>query len=299
MFEAHDSFVEDSPWETAAPTPIAPRRWSVLIPFFNERDFLDGTLVSLAAQDVPFDLILIDNASTDGSADVAVATCRRLGLGFTLLTERRAGKVNALRAGVRRARTPFVATCDADTLYPPHYLRAADALLEREGAVAGGAYFVAPDATDEDHAQASKRMARAAKLLPAQCHTGGAGQVFRTDALRRAGQFDAARWGYVLEDHEIMHRMAKLGGLAYGGKLWCAPSPRERDRESIRWTLLERVLYHATPERLRDWFFYDFLLGRLARRKLTSDRIREREFQSRPDRVDSTPDFGGNFARAA
>jgi glycosyltransferase involved in cell wall biosynthesis len=264
------------------PAATALPRWSVLIPFFNEREFLDGTLASLAAQNVPFELILIDNGSTDGSGAVAAATCRRLGLAFTLLVERRPGKVNALQTGVQRARTRFVATCDADTLYPVNYLRQAERLLET-GAVAGGAYFVTPTATEQDHVEAAKRMARAARLFPAQCHTGGAGQVFRTDVLRRAGQFDALRWGYVLEDHEIMHRMAKFGRLAYGEGLWCAPSPRPRDRESIRWTLAERILYHATPEPARDWFFYQFLARRLAARRLSSDRIRERHFYAEPD----------------
>lgn len=291
LLDQHDCQTWDSPWE-ALSAPIAVPHWTVLIPFFNERDFLDGTLASLAAQDTAFELILIDNGSTDGSGAVAAATCRRLRLAFTLLTERRPGKVNALRTGVDRTRTRFVATCDADTLYPSDYLRRAERLLERDGAVAGGAYFVAPTATAEDHAQAAKRIARSARLFPAQCHTGGAGQVFRTDALRQAGQFDAARWGYVLEDHEIMHRMAKLGSLAYGRDLWCAPSPRERDRESIRWTLAERILYHVTPGPARDWFFYDFLGRRLAERRLTSDRIRERPFHARPD-------FAAGMAQAA
>ena len=161
-------------------------------------------------------------------------------------------------------------------------LRQAGRLLDRSRAAAGGAYFVAPDASAEDHVRAAARMARAAALLPRQCHTGGAGQVFRTAVLRRAGQFDAGLWSYVLEDHEIMHRVGKLGAIAYGDDFWCAPSPRERDRESIRWTLLERVLYHVTPGPARDWFFYGFLGRRLAARRLTSDRIRERQFQPQP-----------------
>ena len=291
LLDSLETQVWDSPWEGVSSTVAMPR-WTVLVPFFNESAVLDATISSISAQDVPFDLILIDNGSTDGSADVARATCRRLGRAFTLLTELRPGKVNALQTGVARARTDFVATCDADTLYPTDYLRRAEHLLDANDAVAGGAYFVAPSATAEDHRQASERMARSARLLPAQCHTGGAGQVFRTDALRRAGQFDASRWGYVLEDHEIMHRMAKLGSLAYGGDLWCAPSPRERDRDSIRWTLIERILYHATPSPARDWFFYDFLARRLAARRLTSDRIRERQFYAQGD-------FSGRIAQAA
>ncbi|WP_242181790.1 glycosyltransferase family A protein [Sphingomonas sp. CARO-RG-8B-R24-01] len=267
----------DRPWEPL-PSTVVQCSWTVLIPFFNERDMLDTTLSSLAAQDMRFELILIDNGSTDGSGAVAAASCRRLGLDFTLLLEPRPGKVNALAAGVERVRTCYVATCDADTTYPSDYLRQAARLLD-QGAAAAGAYFVTPDAAPRDHAKAARRITRAAAVLPDQCHTGGAGQVFRTTVLRRVGQFDARRWGYVLEDHEIMHRVAQHGTIAYGERFWCAPSPRERDRGSIRWTLTERLAYHLTPRPARDWFFYSFLANRLAGRRLTSDRIRERSFQ--------------------
>ncbi len=50
-------------------------RWSVVIPYFNEKDYLSSTLASLLAQTFrPFQLILVDNASTDGSVEV----CRSL-----------------------------------------------------------------------------------------------------------------------------------------------------------------------------------------------------------------------------
>lgn len=276
--EPQDFRAWDRPWEPLSAAAI-PCSWTVLVPFFNERDLIGATIESLAAQDMRFELILIDNGSTDGSAAVAAAACARLGLAYTPLVETCPGKVNALAAGVDLVRTCYVATCDADTLYPQDYLRQAARLLDG-GAVAAGAYFVAPGASAGDHAKAARRMMRSAALLPEQCHTGGAGQVFRTTALRRAGQFDARRWGYVLEDHEILHRVGKHGPIAYGDAFWCAPSPRERDRASIRWTLIERLAYHLTPTPARDWFFYDFLARRLQHRKLTSERIREREFQS-------------------
>ncbi|WP_447410870.1 hypothetical protein, partial [Clostridium perfringens] len=53
---------------------------------------------------------------------------------------------------------------------------------------------------------------------------------------------------------------------------------RERDRESIRWTLFERLVYAATAPWAGDWFFYDFLGPRLQRRKLLSNKIRERAY---------------------
>ncbi len=269
-----------SPWEPSHTVALRPGEcaWTVLIPFFNERLYLPATLWSLAAQDRPFRVILIDNGSTDGGAEIAAAQCRRLGLAFTLVVERRPGKVHALAAGFERVRTPFVATCDADTWYPSDYLSQAAALLAG-GADAAGAFFIPRDAEPKRRKAAGRRISILGRLLPSQCHTGGAGQVFRTASLRRAGGFDPARWGFVLEDHEIMHRVAGPRPIAYGPEFWCTPADRARDRASIRWSLFERLLYNFTPARRREWFFYDFLAPRLKARRMTSDRIRERQFQ--------------------
>jgi glycosyltransferase involved in cell wall biosynthesis len=249
--------------------------WSVIIPFYNEVDFLTDTLTSLAGQTRHCKVILVDNGSTDGGAALAMECCAKLGLDATLLSERRPGKVFALATGLARVATPLVATCDADTWYPPDYLAEAEALLGAPGSVAAGAFF----AGREDRA-AHRRKALHIRFVPSllrrQCHTGGAGQVFRTIALRRAGGFDARRWNYVLEDHEIIHRVHREGGMKYGTRFWCSPSPRERNRESIRWTLAERLVYHAVAPIAGDWFFYGFLARRLDRRRMTSERIRER-----------------------
>ena len=265
-----------------APTPDrddAWREWTVLLPFFNERDFLEGTLASLARQTEPPLVILIDNGSTDGSGAVARAACVRLRLAHVLLREPTPGKVAALASGFAMVNTPYVATCDADTWYPEHYLATARAVLERDDCAAAGAYFVAADAGKWQRLGKALHIIAAAALLPGQCHAGGAGQVFRTRALRRAGGFDPGRWNMVLEDHEIMHRVRDHGRLGYHSGLWCAPAPRDRDRASTRWTLAERLCYHATTAWAGDWFFYGFLAHRLAARCLSSERLRERAYQ--------------------
>ena len=253
--------------------------WTVLIPFFNERDYIAATIASIAAQTVPLTLILVDNGSTDDSAAVAITVCRAHGIDHLLLTETRPGKVAALRTGLGWVRTRWVATCDADTLYPPHYLAAAGAILSVSGRVVAGSYFVAPDADEDARNAKARTFLTATRLLPRQCHTGGAGQAFCTATLRAAGGFDADRWNYVLEDHEVIHRVMRHGTIGHARDLWCQPSPRERDRDSIRWTLFERLLYSAAAPWSGDWFFYSFLAARLQRRRLSSQRIRERQHQ--------------------
>ena len=256
-----------------APTVAEAIEWTVLIPFHNERDHLSTVLTSLAAQSEPFALVLIDNGSTDGSGAVASDVCDALDLPFRLLEEWRPGKVAALNAGSRLARTRFIATCDADTYYPPDYLARAQRLLESGGVVAGARFR--PRHVPAWHRWiASLHLFIAALLLPGQCLSGGAGQAFRTDELQEVGGFDQDQWDFVLEDHEICHRLASQGKILYDPDFWCDPSPRERKRPSTRWTLGERLLYHLVAGSAGNWFFYKFLAGRLAKRGLDSARLR-------------------------
>jgi hypothetical protein len=123
----------------------------------------------------------------------------------------------------------------------------------------------------------------AAAVLPRQCHTGGAGQTFRTAALMAAGGYDADIWPYVLKDHELAHRVAKQGRLRLDPQLWCTPSDRRRDRTSVDWTLGERLAYHLTPFAAKDWLFYRFLARRFAARAQTDLRLRDHPWTTPAD----------------
>jgi glycosyltransferase involved in cell wall biosynthesis len=253
---------------------------AVVIPFFNEERYLASTLASLAAQVRPPDrVILVDNASTDGSAPIAAAFVERNpDLNPALLSESRPGKASALAAGLARVEEEFVATCDADTYYPPLYLAVAERLLAA-GADAAIAFGVPREASVKAALLRAKG-AVAAALAPGQTHGGGYGQSFRMTALLDAGGFSAERWGYCLMDHEIMHRIVARGGrLGYAFDHWCAPSPRRRDRRSVRWTLSERLFYHVIPRARRDWFFYEFLAPRFAERKLGELALRQKTWE--------------------
>lgn len=265
--------------EAYEPAPAPPLRasvprWTVVLPFHNERAFLPISLESLAAQTEPFHLILVDNGSTDGSGAIAEALCHLAGISATLLTERRPGKVSALQCGVEAVRTELIATCDADTIYPPDYLARAGELLDRRHAVAAVAATAAPEAGALRRRLAGLHIALVGGLLPQQCHNGGAGQVFRTDALRAAGGFDPAIWNWVLEDHEIMARIEHYGRIAYDRDFLCAPITRPRSASTVGWRLREQLRYHMTGAATRIGFFHQYLGPRLRERALSSDRLR-------------------------
>jgi glycosyltransferase involved in cell wall biosynthesis len=101
-------------------------RISVVIPVLDDADMLARCLASLGAQSRPADEILvIDNGSTDESADVA----RRFGA--TVVAEVRPGIPAASARGFDEASGDIIARCDADSVLPVDWLARIDAALRR------------------------------------------------------------------------------------------------------------------------------------------------------------------------
>jgi len=254
---------------------------SVLLAYYNEVDYLPATLASLLAQRrLPDQLVLVDNGSDDASARL----CRELlaQAPFAVVYEHQPvpGTLPALHKGLAAVRGEWTVHCDADTYYPPHYLERIEQLIAeappRVNAIMGLSIPGPPES------RASKRLIAERLALhrryPTRCFTGGCAQTFRTRDLREVGGWWTERWPYVLGDHEIVHRLMKRGRSVYDAELWCRASDRRQDQKSVRWTLLERMLYRNLGDRFADWFFYSFLARRFRKRGMSYTNLRKREW---------------------
>ena len=246
--------------------PAAAANWTCIIPYFNEAGAIEICLSSLAGQSEPPTIVLVDNGSTDESRSIAERYCIERGLKFLSLVETEPGKVAALAAGLAATRTQLVATCDADTYYPPDYLARAATLLERPSTVAAGAILISDPSAKVRSLLERCHWRMAALAAPWQCHSGGTGQVFRTQALRDVGGFNVRRWNFVLEDHEVMARLGQIGRIAYNGSFWCNPLVHRDRHDKVGWSLSERICYHMTTRRSMPAFFHGFLAPRLMQR---------------------------------
>lgn len=255
-------------------------RLTLVLPYFNEQGWIGATLDSLAAQDcAQFELILVDNGSTDSSADEALRHAAPMGDRVRHLRWDVPGKTGALSAGIAAARGEYVATCDADTIYPPHYVRTIIEAFERDQSAAA---VMAVDLYDPVDTPAGlrrrDRVLGRARRQPRKCHAGGYAQAFRRSSLAAAGGFGQDRWPYVLEDHEIVARLIDHGSIAHPPELFCYPSERRSCRKSVNWTPFERLIYKLVPAERSRWFFHSFLGPRLARRQALGTALRTKSW---------------------
>jgi glycosyltransferase involved in cell wall biosynthesis len=117
-------------------------RFSIVIPAFNEEDYLGATLKSLLAQDYKgeYEVIVVDNNSTDNTATVAKRH------GARVVYEKLPGVTRARQKGTEAARGKIIISTDADTTFSHSWLSKIDEKFKQKGiiAVTGPCRFVDP-----------------------------------------------------------------------------------------------------------------------------------------------------------
>jgi glycosyltransferase involved in cell wall biosynthesis len=87
---------------------------SVIIPAYNEEKYLGKTLEAILAQDHPdFEIIVVDNASTDKTSEIAKSFQDR---GVKVLFEKNKGTMWACERGRKEATGKIIVRMDADCL---------------------------------------------------------------------------------------------------------------------------------------------------------------------------------------
>ncbi len=92
---------------------------SIIVPAYNESAGIEAAVRSLLASDHPVEIIVVDDGSTDGTADLVES----LGLPVRVIRRQNAGKPAALNTGLATASYELVVMVDGDTVLEPTTVR--------------------------------------------------------------------------------------------------------------------------------------------------------------------------------
>lgn len=165
---------------------------SVIVPVYNVEGYMEACLDSLLAQTWPnFEIILIDDASTDGSGQICGGYADRDARVRAVHFPRNRGPSAARNEGVRRAAGAYIAFVDADDRVEPDLLEKLYCCLEETGAEvsacgADGIALKGGPAAVYDRAEAVRCLARGVpfNMVPW-------GKLYRAELVRQC-PFDEA-----------------------------------------------------------------------------------------------------------
>jgi glycosyltransferase involved in cell wall biosynthesis len=107
---------------------------SVVMPVYNSADVLGDTLDSVLSQSLEnFELICVDDGSTDGTGDILRSYAKK-DARIRVISQANAGPGAARNAGMAQARAPFLMFLDSDDIYDYRLLRLLHDRLEQTGA---------------------------------------------------------------------------------------------------------------------------------------------------------------------
>ena len=196
-----------------------PMRVTVVVPTYNEADNID-TVIRAVRQVLPVATVLVvDDGSPDGTADLAEALGRELGQVEVVRRTTKDGLGAAYRAGLRHAIDQGAEICvqmDADLSHDPASLPALVAVVEYGADLAIGSRYV-PGGITLNWPRRRRWVSRwgnryAAGVLGLAINDATAGyRAYRTTILERM-EFDsvsAEGYGFQIE---MSYRIVRLGG---------------------------------------------------------------------------------------
>jgi glycosyltransferase involved in cell wall biosynthesis len=214
-------------------------RLSFVVPAYNEEAYLPACLASILAEtrelDVPAEIIVVNNASTDRTREVVLSYP-----GIKLVDEPRKGLTHARQAGFNASSGDLIANVDADSRLPPGWVqKVLDEFQSRPDMLALSGPLVYYDLTPSQsllvrvfYAIAWLTYALNRYVLRVGSMVQGGNFVVTRRGLESIGGFNLAITFYG-EDTDLARRLAQVGDVRFTFDLKMFSSARRLKKEGI------------------------------------------------------------------
>ncbi len=231
---------------------------SVIVPVYNERDNLPLLVeeIGRALAGRRYEIVAVDDGSTDGSLDVLKALKQTHPELHILAFAANAGQTAAFAAGFGVARGSVVVTLDADLQNDPADIPALVDELERSGAAAVAGYRV--ERRDTGWKRLQSRIANGVRnRLNRETirDTGCSLKAFRVEALSALPLFNGMHrflptlvrmHGGRVTEVPVRHRPRRFGSTKYG--MWNRVFRALVDALAVRWMQGRALRYRVREE---------------------------------------------------
>lgn len=189
---------------------------SVVIPAYNEEKSISSTLESLSAQvtKFPFEVILVDNNSTDKTIEVAKKYDKKMDL--VIISETKKGRGQARKTGFAHANGEIIASTDADTTVPTDWVESIGNFFTRypdEICITALCQYPSKKISIRLFNYILPIIYRLFGLILGHYWLSGFSFAIRKDAYFKAGEFNSTLDAQ--EDSELSSRVSKLGKVHY------------------------------------------------------------------------------------
>jgi len=197
--------------ETVKPAALDGPVVSVLIPFYNRERFIGKAVDSvLAGSFQDFEILCIDNTSTDDGAEVVRDRARR-DPRVRLIRSDRNVIAHALNLGLKEARGRYIAQLDSDDEYTPETLAVAVGYLEAEPHCALAISYY--ELMEEDGSPIEDfGVIKHLEFDPnnhLRVDGAGAVRVWHRSVIEELGGFDEEHYGDFAEDYDLVAKVAE------------------------------------------------------------------------------------------
>jgi glycosyltransferase involved in cell wall biosynthesis len=194
---------------------------SVVIRAFNCERYVGQAVESILAQTFQdLEIVVVDDASTDGTETILQAYARRDERIRVLRNETNQGLVRTMNIGLRHARGEFIAVNDADDLSLPHRLETQVNFLRANPQIAlvgGGAYYIDEDGEEIESPSRERRQRKGPEEVRQYLAEGysfaHSSVMFRRECIEAIDFYDEF-FSYT-HDYDMLIRMADTFDIVY------------------------------------------------------------------------------------